>query len=269
MTVSATTGVFIWENYQSWRPIILRLLGDLIDEKVFNELANNPPRYFVSDKLDWLNEAITRAKGTVEPDICTTLLQRLPRHFGFLRAYHGCRTESSQTYLMQGVLPSDPSALNGIARDIFSNKERVEDAIRDLAKEEYGSSYREHNADKVFFCLQMGHLIEDCGHYLLYGSEYLQAIANTIGEADTLRRRGKATIIECHVPMKDIPPEYLYCLAGEILREIFEEYCNEGYEPEILHFGFPIVTKLEAKNIVCVHHPTGIPNPHRFRIRED
>jgi hypothetical protein len=261
--------VLVWEEFESWKPVILRLLSDSIGENVFAELKSNPPRYFVSDKLKWLDDAICKVKGIAESDICTTLLQRLPGGFGFVRAFHGCRALSVHSYWKKGILPSNPNSLNRIARRIFSNKERVEDVIKNLATEEYGSSYRNHNEGKVFFCLQMEHLIEECGHYLLYGSEYLLSIANHIHEPEVLRRRGRATVIESNVPTKDIPPDFLYCLAGEILREIFERQSNDTYESEVLDFGFPIVAALSPENIVRLHHPTGIPNPHRYHIRED
>ncbi len=260
---------FIWSKYKSWRGIVLRLLADLIDENVFAELKRHPPCYFVSDDLTWLDEAIQRAKGIFQPEICGTLLERLPRRYQFIRAFHGCRTDSQQSYLEQGLLPSDPCDLNRIAFEVFSNKQRVEAAIQDLVEKSLGSSYPDHNKGKVFFCLQMEHLVEDCGHYLLYGSEYLLCIANRVGEPGALRRRGRATAIECNVPIKDIPVGYLRCLAGQILREIFEKHCDRTYRTGILNFGFHITTTLEPKSIVGVHYPRPIRNPHNFSRRED
>ena len=262
-------GVFVWNNYKSWRGVVLRLLADLIDKSVFAELKRHRPEYIVSDDLSWLDEVITQIKGNFEPEICATLLERLPTRYSFIRAFHGCRTDSNHSYLKHGVLRSDPSALNGTAFEIFSNRERVETAIRDLAEKDIRTSYEDHNRGKVFFCLQKEHLIEDCGHYLLYGSEYLLCIANRVGEPEVLRKRGRATVIECNVPIGDIPQVYLGCLAGQILREIFEKYCDRTYRSGILIFGFPIATHLAPENIVAFHNPTSIPNPHNYRLCEN
>jgi hypothetical protein len=257
-------GVFIWNKYKSWRGTILRLLDDLIDESVFAELKRNPPRYFVGDNLGWLDGAIERAKGIIQPDIRTTLSERLSHHYQFIRAFHGCRTDSIRPYREHGVRPSDPSALYQIALSLFSDKGRIDAAMKDI-----GVWYPDYNRGKAFFCLQMEELVEQCGHYLLYGSEYLLCIANRVGEPEVLRRRGRATAIECNVPIGDVSPDDIRELAGDILREIFERYCDRTYQAEILSFGFAITTILAPKNIVGFHFPTGIPNPHNYQMRED
>src|SRR5579883_3594465 len=163
-------GVFIWNNYRSWNRVVLRLLADLIDESVFAELKRNPPRHFVEDNLSWLDTAIESAKEVITPDIKSTLSARFRTRYRFIRAFHGCRTDSIQPYLRHGLLPSDPLALNVIAQEIFADKAQVEAAIQDVAKQDLGVSYPDYNKGKIFFCLQMEELVEQCGHYLLYGS---------------------------------------------------------------------------------------------------
>lgn len=262
--------MFAWDDYKSWRRIVLDLLSDLIDASVFSEMKAHPPEWIVGDNLDWLDEAIAAAKGGIpSPNVWSTLNERFPSRFRFVRAFHGCRTESIEPYREQGILPSDPSTLDHIAYQIFSKREAVAAAIEDLTDKDPHGSYGDHNRGKVFFCLQMAYLVEECGHYLLYGSEYLLCIANRIGEPRKLRERGKATVIECNVPVGDIPGEYLRCLTGEIMREIFEKYCHRNERPRTLNFGFPIRVPLNPSNIVTFHFPTRIPNPHNGNLRED
>lgn len=269
METGKPRGVFIWNSYRSWRPVVLHLLADLIDRSVFDELKRNPPRYFVDDNLSWLDAAIERARGIMQTDIKTILSERIPARYQFIRAFHGCRTNSVQPYLENGLLPSDPSALDRIALEIFSDRARVEAAMQDVARPDSGGSYSDYNKGKVFFCLQMEELVEQCGHYLLYGSEYLLCIANRVGQPEALRKRGRATVIECNVPVAEIEADDMRCLSGEILREIFERYCDRTYQPEILNFGFAITTALQPSNIVSFHYPTKIPNPHNYHMRED
>jgi hypothetical protein len=269
MGASNESGVFLWSKYRSWRAVVLRLLNDLIDKSVFAELRRNPPRYFVEDNLGWLDVAIERARGIMRPDIKTRLSERLPDRYQFIRAFHGCRTDSIKPYLERGLRPSDPSALGRLALEIFTDREQVEAAIQDLSRDDFSGSYSDYNKGKVFFCLQMEELVEQCGHYLLYGSEYLLAIANRLGRPESLRNRGRATVIECNVPIEDIGSEDVRCLAGEVLREIFERYCDRTYRPETLSFGFAITTPLQPNNIVAIHHPTRIPNPINYNMRED
>ncbi len=148
----------------------------------------------------------------------------------------------------------------------ISTENAVESAIKDLDTGHY--SYREHNQGKVCLCIQPEHLIEDCGHYLLYGSEYLGCIAARIGEEQVLRKRGRAMIIECNVPTTDIPIGYLKCLIGQIVREIAEKNCFRPTS-KIIVFGFEVPHKLEPQNIVGFHFPTNIHNPLRYGMREN
>ncbi|HEY2330141.1 MAG TPA: hypothetical protein VGI63_10060 [Verrucomicrobiae bacterium] len=50
--------IFVWENYADWRRTAIRLLGDFLDKSVLDELKQNPPKYFVSDNLSWLDKAM-------------------------------------------------------------------------------------------------------------------------------------------------------------------------------------------------------------------
>lgn len=157
--------------------------------------------------------------------------------------------------------------LDELAFQIFGKKESVESAIKDLATKY--PSYREHNEGKVFFCLEQDDFVENCGHYLLYGSEYLGSIGFRIGAEYLLRKRGRATVIECDVPVADIPVANIKCLVGVILKKIAIKYCFRQPCDGIMGFGFHITRKLEPFNIIGFHFPTGIRNSHRFNLREN
>jgi len=79
---------------------------------------------------------------------------------------------------------------------------------------EVGADIRE---GRVYFCLDERALIDDAGHYLIYGSEYLCSIAACLcriitardGWAqdyrDVLKRRGTPTVFVCDVPVVVLP----------------------------------------------------------------
>jgi hypothetical protein len=256
--------VFVWNNYQQWRKTVLLLLADLVDKNVLDELRKNQPRCFAADNLEWLDRAIKKVKGIAYSDICATLIDRFSNHYQFIRAFHGCRPESVESYKEHGLLPSDPALLNKLAFQLFPQKEKaVEAVIKDLEK------CHECYEGKVYFCLQLEELVEDCGHYLLYGSEHLGAIGIRIGEPQVLRQRGRATAIECNVPTVDISAAFKKCLIGQILKTIAVKYCLRLRTPKYIDFGFFISRKLEPENIINFHFPTGIPNTNNYRIRED
>lgn len=269
MTPRRQNRILIWKDYRQWRSIVFQLLSDLLDAKVLEELRQNPPRYFVSDNLSWFDDVIRKVKGVSQPEVCATLVERLGNYYQFIRAFHGCRSESVEPYKTNGLIPCNPANLDALALQIFQQQSRVRAAIKEFSEKDRTSSYREYNQGKVFFCLEAEELTHHCGHYLLYGSEYLLGIASAIGEREVLRRRGRAMIIECNVPFADLPKEYATCLAGEILEMIAEKYCVRPYQPQIIGFGFHINTALHPQHIVNFHFPTRIPNPHLHGILED
>lgn len=259
--------VFVWTEYRRWRKVVLEILNDHLDATVFAELRRNPPRYVVSDDLSWLDDTIARAKG-YRPNMKAVLTERLAQHYRFVRAYHGCRPTALDSYHEKGILPCNPVELKAIARSIFSNQPGVERAIEYLA-DDGDYTYEEHNGGKVFFCLTKDELVEDCGHYLLQGSEYLQAVAVRIGENHVLRSRGKATVFECNVPIEHIEEDFIKDLGGAILEQIGDGILRRPLGSAGSNFGFWITVPLLPENIVSVDHPTGIPNPHNYQIRED
>src|SRR5439155_21370399 len=157
------------------------------------------------------------------------LTRRLVDRYQYVIAFHGCRAASVKTYQEQGLRVCNPKHLNETARQIFGNHIRLDAAIANLQ-----SDYTEHNRGRIFFCLSFGNLVEHCGHYLLYGSEYLGAIGAYLGRMDELQKVGRATVVECRVPIRLIPRNYLRCLAGDILEEIFERQLDPEYRSEAL-----------------------------------
>ena len=168
--------IFIWKEYPKWRRVAHRIMGEYLDKDVVAHLRAYPPRHGVADHLDWLDDAVLHVKG-FRPDTKALLADGLTKHYQFLRAYHGCRPTSMDTYRDRGIIPSDPAELQAIARQIFKNKSGVEEAILYLATdgkytyEKY--TYEDDVRGLVYFSLDKDDLIEHCGHYLLKGSEYL------------------------------------------------------------------------------------------------
>ena len=251
---SMDADAFIWAAYRRWRPSILNLLSEYWEWMSSIVCVRTHREYFVADNLSWLDEAIKEARHLSDVDILSILVDRLPLRYPFIRAFHGCRPDSIESYREHGLLPADPHKLQEIARQMFGDTERINHTFQKM------SSYGKQSAGKVYFCLEMDELVERCGHYLLYGSEYLLCIADGV-QRDALRRRGRATIVECNVPTHDIPKVYLECLAGEILREIFEKYADRTYRTQIIGFGFHITSRLGADNIVGFSLSDANPKP--------
>jgi hypothetical protein len=260
--------VFIWTEYPKWRRVARRIMGEYLSKDVVACLRAHPPRHVAADNLDWLDDAVQRVTG-YRPNTKAHLADGLIKHYQFVRAYHGCRPVSLNSYRKGGIVPSNISDLQAIARQIFKRKEGVEEAILHLASSSRFLPYEQHNSGQVFFCLTRSELVELCGHYLLQGSEYLQCIAVRIDENHVLRKRGKATVIECDIPIGDVDPRTISAIAGYMLERIGDGLLRRFPESSGDSCGFSIEVPLAPQNIVSIGHPTGIPNPHNCMIPED
>ncbi len=162
-------------DYAGWRGVMWNLLSDVVDESVKSAFLARPPEYVVSDDLSWLDE-IVLAEHQIETNIKTLLAERLAKRFKAFRAAHGARPMDVTSYYRGGLLPLVPQTIHDLANEIF-----LGGAFPELSQENMDEAIRSVGADlregRVWFGGNEKMLVEHCGHYMLYGSEYLIAIA--------------------------------------------------------------------------------------------
>lgn len=258
---------FRWADFDEWSQTMRQLLGRMLDEHVIEKFNENPPEYVVSDNLGWLDALIRRAHPDIEKSVHEELAALLAMHYEYIVGFHGCRPTSLGSYRRYGLTAPTRARLSRSARRVFGASETVENAI-DQLRAHHGFSYDEGSIGVVYFTLCREHLEQDCGHYLLYGSEYLTGIGARVGQQRRLREIGKATVIECRIPISDFPTEYLRYLAGEMVEEFFERQRDSEWRGRS-GFGFPVAAKIHPTNILAFHHPTNIPDPLNHRMLGD
>lgn len=263
--------VFRWTDDEKWSVALRSLMGPLLDERVIQTFLNKPPDSFFGDDLSWLERIIKKAHGKKCENLHDLLSCQLRSYYPAVVAFHGCRPASVESYQAQGVLPANSEQMRSIAKELFGNSARVLEAVNHLARSDFGcvQSYEDHNSGRCYFTLSYDHLVNSCGHYLLYGSEYLLCIANSIGKASVLRNRGKAVIVECLIPTNELPSWFFKELGGNMVERMFARLLDDSSEPEELNFGFCIRNRVPPENILRFHYPTKIPNPHNQMVRED
>ncbi|SKB01902.1 hypothetical protein SAMN02745166_03499 [Prosthecobacter debontii] len=260
--------IFKWDDFREWERVVRGLMGNHLNDAVIARFKEEPPDYVVSDDLSWLDSVVRKVNGVRRPDSAQLLTRKLLEYYTHITAFHGCRPTSIETYTEFGLQACDPAKMQEVAVQIFGDNPKVWEAIEHLKGSSFEHSYEEHNQGKVYFTLTQEEIVDYCGHYLLYGSEYLLCIANSIGAARKLRERGRATIIECNVPITRIGHGFIKELAGSILEKMFERVLD----PESSMgsgFGFYVKGSLPAESIASFHFPRQIPNPHNGRRLED
>lgn len=158
-----------------------------------------------------------------------------------LRAFHACRPVKLSDYLDNGILPiSYESALQDVRNRVVCDYVSEEDAILKFKKEWAGF---EDIHKRVWLQMNKDFLLDTASHYLIYGSEFINALAMQLGCRDRLKQIGIPTIFFCDIPVEDI--------ASMTLRDI-QNVFNLGYIDDI---GFA-VDEVLPQDIVNYEHLT-------------
>lgn len=251
----------VWNHraYSTWREEIWKLIGDFADDQVRRTFLGKPPKYVVSDDLSWLDDIVYAIHGR-EVDSKALLSQRLRERYRALRAVHGTRTSELELFYREGLKPLVPGQFHSQARNIFLSGEYPELSEESLqaAIAAVGSDLRD---GRVFFEANEEMLIAQAGHYMLYGSEYLIAIAAHLGDCrdyrQVLKKRGEPTLFICDVPLDLIGEGTLREFAGDALESVFQELLDgPDFEPDRWRgAGFCIHKPLPPAHLMGHYHP--------------
>lgn len=170
------------------------------------------------------------------------------RHYTHIRAYHACRPLNISDYLQEGIKPIDyKMALYDTKTRIVSEYVSEADAVCMLCSlwKDFHDMHK-----KVWVQMNKNDLLTYSGHYLIYGSEFINALAMNLGCRDKLKKIGIPTIFSC-----DIPTENIDCST---ILDI--EQCFYNGHPDDIGFSVP---KIYPEDIAGYEHPVkGIPDPY-------
>lgn len=189
--------------------------------------------------------------------------KRIQLHqYTHIRAYHACRPVSIQNYLTNGIIP-------------YTKQEAMADAIRKLKSkksekeiiDEFEKQWNESDVKnpRVWLELNKEILINESGHYLIYGSEFLNALAMWLGCREQLKNVGIPTIFCCDIPLENISETWL---------DDIERTINDNMIDDISIY----VSKVQPGNIIGYEHPSRINDPYMYgcyyrpdyrRLKED
>lgn len=129
-----------------------------------------------------------------------------------IRAFHACRAEDEQVFRIKGLKPyTKDEALAFAIRELENNH-----VSRQAIESEFHSLWKDNTPSKVWLMLETTELLSISSHYLIYGSEFINALAMRLGCRDRLKEIGKPMIVVCNVPITDIPQCWLSELEQDV-----------------------------------------------------
>lgn len=257
----------VWDidRFVDWRETAWALMADVFDVRVRRAFRRSPPEYVVGDDLGWLDRIVHEATGR-EIDTKEAMAARLSERFEVVRACHATNTADVGTYYEQGIVPLDPEAAHQAARTLFLDGRFPELVAADVEKAIAGVGHG-LRAGRVYFEANERMLLKQCGHYLLYGGEYLTAIAANLPRyrdyRQFLKERGQPTMLICDVPLTALGGATLLELAGKSLELMFQALLDgRDYVPDPHRgCGFCIRGRLLPERIVGHYQPFHVRDP--------
>ena len=177
-----------------------------------------------------------------------------------LRLYHGCRTADVGEYLRVGVRVHQRKELiaAALARAAREGWPGGKDAI-----EERSRQVDAHNVvDNGRSCAMLDDraLLTNCSHYLLHGSEFINAVLG-LGERDPLNEPGVPTVLELDVPGTTLELNMRRRLATDFLFELAFQLTSPPATISIQDTTINFHRDMPASWIVDHYHPDKIRDP--------
>jgi len=269
--MSEKGNAFIWKNLATWQGLIRQIIPDGLKSEIPSEIPK------ARDSFEYIDD-FTHFKKFYSEFADYSLLEdafltAFPLSFRFVRMFHCCRPPNTETYYCEGIRVLNSSEANDKFRKHFLGNPRfprisghhIDGAISYMAD----SSTRHGH---VYFGLDDRFLIRDAGHYLIYGSEYIQSLATFIeGEVgydlkSELKEVGKPTIFQVNMPVGKFEIEEIRKLVQNALPAWAYCIAHGRNEPGEIDFAIVIREGLPSEFIVGHYHPEEIPDPLRGRM---
>lgn len=201
-----------WRNRRAWLQHIRSYAGFLLTPELIAILERRRPKCW-SDVMDWLPD-----HDDVVPEFC----DRMSSFYTHFKAFHGCRPESLSSYYEGGLRGQNADSIIQKFRQLFADV-----PLADLEKAIEKMKHREFSEKgKTWLSGDDREMVRDFGHYIINGSEYLLALAASLGTGQDgedyrfrLRTIGIPTVLEVDIPIDLIPPVQKLEVAKMILSE--------------------------------------------------
>lgn len=248
-----SANLFDWNARETWLAEVPEYAGAFLTKQVQAKIAKSRPKFW-SDDFAWLPVADGEEKFAAA----------FAAYYRHIRAFHGCRPVSLQSYFAEGLRGQTTEAIEAQFLDLFSDvpQQALHTALADF------QDRKRAERGKFWVVLEENELIETCGHYLIQGSEYLMGLAATLcrlapGEDYHLRLRssGTPTVFELHISTDHLPENQV----NELSRLVLSVWGERTAQRPLRMGDNPCLTveqTIDAKYLVAHTHPRHIPDPH-------
>ncbi len=181
-----------WESPSTWVPAIGNWIGERLKPGGLERLARKPRKHLYVDDSEWVGRV-----GRASVPGLEDLLDELSNDLAGARAvvFHGSRVDDPGRFSREGLKVNDPAALDDHVRELLRSEPELAAENPDAEALLAASTKRERDAGRLYVVLNGRSLTGGgAGHYMLYGSEWVQVILGW-GAHPVLRKRGYPTLV--------------------------------------------------------------------------
>lgn len=193
--------------------------------------------------------------------------------FTHFALFHACRPVDVGSYYSNGLVLRSRDYFENQARQIFLGPQNPEITESKLAVAlEYSNKW---SLDRIYAVIDDVDLLNHCGHYFIYGSEFLCGIGAQLSKNSSrdyrqvLKNIGTPTLFELHVPTDALPETQLTDLITHLLE--MSEDLEDDQEYFRLDWSFIFQQDIPADWVISHSHPEVIRDPYsrkEFRWRD-
>ena len=267
--------IFIWKDFKEWKPVLEGMFKDILTPELKAKLKKNREIVEYCDDPEAFETLSSKSIGDM---ITTEQINRCWQRYSHIRVYHGCRPVDVHSYYYKGLLLRDKGALVERFRKIFlSGKfpELTEEMLQKSIKEAAPYSIGCDGESSLFLDDRL--CVERDSHYLIYGSEYLSSLVNSLRFVSNpppieniekyfsvLRGIGKPTIFEINLPniVENVRDNMMLELFQDMLTEWTSCVAHSRTEISKSEIGFSLRKPLPPEYICSHHHPPKIKDRH-------
>lgn len=247
--------ILSWKNKDSWINDIDDYASDILNTELVSKIKSKNIKGCWSDDMAWL----------ADQEIFYSFEEVFYDYYTHVKCFHGCRPINVSSYYERGFIGQIKDEIEKQFRTIF-NDVHVEELNKAI---EYLSDRGISEKGKIYFVCNDDELINESGHYLIQGSEYIMSMAACLSRCGNnqqdyrlrLREVGIPTIFEVNIPLDNIPSPQITTL----IQTIIASWGDVNMFPEDVYdhdMGFTVHCDIEAGNIVGHSHPKRIHDPH-------
>lgn len=130
-----------------------------------------------------------------------------------IRVYHACRPIDIKEYLENGIHTFSKAEayikVKERLRRIGINEKKIEKVFNEHWENDI------HHFNKICVNISKAELLNESGHYLVYGSEFICGMAVDLFCQQKLKDIGVPTLFECHIDKRKIPLEVIQFIEDD------------------------------------------------------